>query len=45
MDVTMPLLKDGICVHTQCKQMGTSVLMLKRNYSELTAAMAENRFT
>ena len=44
-DATLALLDGGIYIHTLSRQMGTIVLMLERHNSELTAAMAENRFT
>jgi integrase len=39
---TMELL-SGTDIHTLARQMGTSVLMLERHYSKLTATMAADR--
>ena len=36
-------LANGIDIHTLAKQMGTSVLMIERHYSKLTAMMAADR--
>ena len=36
-------LANGIDIHTLAKQMGTSVMMIERHYSKLTAMMAADR--
>ena len=36
-------LLSGTDIHTLAKQMGTSVLMLERHYSKLTATMAAEK--
>jgi integrase len=36
-------LADGIDIHTLAKQMGTSVVMIERHYSKLTAMMSAEK--
>ena len=38
-------LANGIDIHTLAKQMGTSVVMIERHYSKLTAMMAAERLS
>ena len=40
---TLALAHDKVHIHTLAKQMGTSVLMLERHYSKLTATMAADK--
>lgn len=40
---TTALLAEGVDVHTLARQMGTSVVMIERHYSKLTATMAAGR--
>ena len=40
---TQALLAEGVDVHTLARQMGTSVVMIERHYSKLTATMAAGR--
>jgi integrase len=40
---TLSLTDGGMDVHTLAKQMGTSVGMIEKHYSKLTATMAADR--